>query len=71
MRVAPIILGSMGSVFKSNEREIMTLGASRTECQHLLVKLSEHAVRNLHKIVKTRRQLEHSSRQARLRPEPP
>ena len=47
VRVAPIILGSMGSVFKSNEREIMTLGASRTECQHLLVKLSEHAVRNL------------------------
>ena len=31
----------------------MTLGASRTECQHLLVKLLQHAVRNLHKFVKT------------------
>ena len=69
--VAPIMSGSMGSVFKSIKRPIMTLGASRTESQLLLVKLFMHVVRNLHNSVMTRRQLVHRSRQARLRPEAP
>ena len=55
----PVILETMGSTYHSTARALQQVGISQTSTQALLRPLSIHAVTSLHRIVRTRRQLEH------------
>ena len=67
----PVILGTMGSTYHSTARALQRIGISHTSTQALLRRLSVHAIASLHKIVRTRRQLEHSSLHTKEPPDPP
>ena len=54
----PVILETMGSTYHSTARALQQVGISPST-QALLRPLSIHAVTSLHRIVRTRRQLEH------------
>ena len=53
-----IVLGNSGAIHSTTESSLLQLGISRTAAQNLVLKLSDHAARYLHKLIKTRRQLE-------------
>ena len=65
-----ILLGSAGSVYKSTEASLAALGVDKATVHKLLAALSDHAISALHKLIKTRRQLEHSRSQRRTPPDP-
>ena len=55
----PIILGNSGAIYSTTESSLLQLGISHKAAQSLMLKLSDHAARYLHKLIKTRRLLEH------------
>ena len=69
----PIILGNSGATFCTTESSLLQLGISHGAAQSLMLKLSDHAARYLHKLIKTCMQLEHpgSHAYAREPPDPP
>ena len=67
----PIILGNAGAIYKTTESALLQLGISHKQVQGLLSKLSDHATRYLHSLVKTRRHLENSNARAQEPPDPP
>ena len=58
--VLPIVLGNTGSVYTTNADVLRALGVNRATKERLLTSLSIHAVISMHKIIRTRRQLEHT-----------
>ena len=70
VRYLPIILGNAGCTYKSGEQALLDLGISRSNVQKLHTRLMEHAISYLHRIVRTRRQLEHSCSHPRRPPDP-
>ena len=71
VELVPIILGSMGSIYRSVDESLRRLGVAPARVPALLHALTLHAMQYVHKIIRTRRQLEHSSRQQQQRPDPP
>ena len=69
--VLPIVLGNTGSVYTTNADVLRALGVNRATRERLLTSLSIHAVTSMHKIIRTRRQLEHQCIQQLRRPDPP
>ena len=69
----PIIPGNSGANYSTTESSLLQLGISHKAAQSLMLKLSDHAARYLHKLIKTRRQLEHPGSHAYVRepPDPP
>ena len=70
VRYLPIIVGNAGCTYKSGEQALLALGISHPNVQKLHTRLMEHAITCLHKIVRTRRQLEHACQHPRLPPDP-
>ena len=67
----PIVLGNTGSVYTTNGDVLRALGVTRATREQLLTSLSIHII-SMHKIIRTRRQLEHQCMQQQLRrPGPP
>ena len=73
VRCLPITLGNSGAIYRITESSLLQLGISHKAAQSLMLKLSDHAARYLHKLIKTRRQLEHPGLHAYVRepPDPP
>ena len=69
----PIILGNSDAIYSTTESSLLQHGISHKAAQSLMLKLSDHAARYLHKLIKTRRQLEHPGSHTYVResPDPP
>ncbi len=61
--VIPIILGTTGGIFNSNNEAFDTLGVSTNRQKVLAQRLHIHSISTLHALVKLRRQLENTSMQ--------
>jgi hypothetical protein len=75
--VLPIILGSMGSLYKPLIHTLMELGVPNNRRKKLMAKLHEHSILSLHQIIKLRRVLEqtpsgpHGHQQRKKKPPDP
>ena len=70
VKMALLILGNADFVY-INYQILLTELAVAQPTVELLVHLSGHAIRLLHKTIRTRRQLDHASTAESLRPDPP
>ena len=71
VKMALLILGNDGSITKAIKSFRQNSASPGRPSDGLLIYLSDQAVHVLHRIIKTRRQLEHASTTERLRPDPP